>query len=160
MGIADSLRRWRDLNRIEKLRNSINDKQKEMVLKVLLNLLNNGKQAKIREAINKFRQNKKIIDIQRNFLKRLLMSKAGLVLIGFAKWKNLPAIIDKNKSIKGTKFEAGLKRFIDRTLGKAFGAFKNEYELGQNAKKRAVIQMINMTMGGQKRLYQRWIGIT
>ena len=68
----------------------MNDKQKEMVLKVLFNLLNNGKQAKIREVIHKFRQNKKIIEIQRNFLKRLLMSKAGLVLIGFTKWKNLP----------------------------------------------------------------------
>ena len=61
-----------------------------MVLKVLVNLLNNGKQSKIREVINKFRQNRKIIEIQRNFLKRLLMSKAGLVLIGFTKWKTLP----------------------------------------------------------------------
>ena len=61
-----------------------------MVLKVLLDLLNNGKQAKIREVINKFRLNRKIVDIQRNFLKRLLMSKAGLVMIGFKTWKNLP----------------------------------------------------------------------
>ena len=90
MGLGDSLRKWRDLNNIEKLRKRMNDKQKEMVLKVLFNLLNNGKQAKIREVIHKFRQNKKIIEIQRNFLKRLLMSKAGLVLIGFTKWKNLP----------------------------------------------------------------------
>ena len=87
------------------------------------------------------------------------MSKAGLVLIGFTKWKTLPEIINKKNPEKGTKFEAGLKRFIDRTLGRAFGAFKNEYELGQNAKKRAVIQLISMTMGGQKRLYQRWISI-
>ena len=61
-----------------------------MLLKVLLELLNNGQKAQIREAINKFRLNRKIIDIQRNFLKRLLMSKAGLVLIGFNKWKSLP----------------------------------------------------------------------
>ena len=32
--------------------------------------------------------------------------------------------------------------------------------MGQNTKKRAVIQLINMTMGGQKRLYQRWLSIT
>ena len=55
MGLGDSLRKWRDLNNIEKLRKRMNDKQKEMVLKVLLNLLNNGKQGKIREVIHKFR---------------------------------------------------------------------------------------------------------
>ena len=61
-------------------------------------MLKNGKQAKIREAINKFRLNKKIIEIQRNFLKRLLMSKAGLVMIGFTSWKNLPELVDKKKT--------------------------------------------------------------
>jgi len=49
---------------------------------------------------------------------------------------------------------------VDRTLSKAFGAFKNEFEIGQAAKKRAVIQLINVTMGGQKRFYQRWIATT
>ena len=44
----------------------------------------------IRDVINKFKQNRKIIDIQRNFLKRLLMSKAGLVLIAFKKFVSLP----------------------------------------------------------------------
>ena len=51
-------------------------------------------------------------------------------------------------------------RFIDRTLSRSFGAFKNEFDLGQAAKKRAVIQLINVTMGGQKRMYHRWLGIT
>ena len=74
------------------------DKQKEMCLNVLLGILNNGKQSKIREAINKFKMNRKITDIQRNFLKRLLMSKAGLVLIAFRKWTSLPEITDKRLS--------------------------------------------------------------
>ena len=68
----------------------MNSQQKKITLKLLNNLLNNGKNQKIREAINKFKLNRKIIDIQRNFLKRLLMSKAGLVLIAFKKFVGLP----------------------------------------------------------------------
>ena len=55
-----------------------------------MGLLNNGTKNQIRQAIHKFRQNRKITEIQRNFLKRLLMSKAGLVVIGFRKWQSLP----------------------------------------------------------------------
>jgi hypothetical protein len=33
-----------------------------------------------------------------------------------------------------------------------------EWEEGQAFKKRAVIQLINATMGGQKKMYGRWLG--
>ena len=90
LGLGDSLKRWREVNQIEKLRNKMSQKQKEMCIKVLLGIINNGNQSKIREVINKFKHIRKITDIQRNFLKRLLMSKAGMVLIAFKNWKNLP----------------------------------------------------------------------
>ncbi len=73
-----------------KVRDTMTNKQKEMCLKLLTGLLSNGLQGRIREAIHKFRQNRRITDIQRNFLKRLLMSKAGLVVIGFKKFMSLP----------------------------------------------------------------------
>jgi hypothetical protein len=135
----------------------MSDQQKTSVLKVLANLLNNGKTAQIREAINKFRLNRRITEIQRNFLKRLLMSKAGLVVIGFKKWQGLPEKKDMSAFIKASKFEKGLSNFVDRTLKRSFGAFKNELDEGQAFKKRAVIQLINITMGGQKKFYNRWI---
>ena len=69
-----------------------------MCLKLLMNVLNNGNQGKIRQAIQKFRMNRKIIDIQRNFLKRLLMSKAGLVVISVKKWQSLPERADGSKN--------------------------------------------------------------
>ena len=68
----------------------MNKIQKASVLKVLDNLLNHGKNSQIREAINKFKLNRRITDIQRNFLKRLLMSKAGMVVIAFRKIQSLP----------------------------------------------------------------------
>ena len=138
----------------------MSDQQKGSVLKVLANLLNNGKTAQIREAINKFRLNRRITEIQRNFLKRLLMSKAGLVVIGFKKWQGLPEKKDMSAFIKASKFEKGLSNFVDRTLKRSFGAFKNELDEGQAFKKRAVIQLINVTMGGQKKFYNRWLSIT
>jgi hypothetical protein len=57
---------------------------------MLENLLHHGKNAQIRDVINKFRTNRKITDIQRNFLKRLLMSKAGMVVIAFRKIQTFP----------------------------------------------------------------------
>jgi hypothetical protein len=157
--MGDCFKRWRDVNNIEKLRERMGDEQKKNTLKVLNNLLNNGKTAQIRDAINKFRLNRRITEIQRNFLKRLLMSKAGLVVIGFKKWQGLPERKDNAAFLKATRFEKGLTAFVDRTLKRSFGAFKNELEEGQAFKKRAVIQLINVTMGGQKKLYTRWLQI-
>ena len=97
-----------------------------MCIKLLNNLLNNGQNNKIREVIYKFKQNRKIIDIQRNFLKRLLMSKAGLVLIAFKKFVSLPHRIDKGKNEKANKFTSGLNKYVTRTLNLALNAFKNE----------------------------------
>ena len=138
----------------------MNDKEKASLLKVLNNLLNGGQNAKVREAIAKFRQNRRIIEIQRNFLKRLLMSKAGLVVVGFKKWQGLPEKKDNSAFLKASRFEKGLAAFVDRTIKKSFGAFRNELDEGQAFKKRAVIQLINVTMGGQKKMYNRWLGIT
>ena len=45
-------------------------------------------------------------------------------------------------------------------MRKSYNAFKEEFDIGQATKKRAVIQLISMTMGGQKKFYNRWIGIT
>jgi predicted ATP-dependent endonuclease of OLD family len=58
--VGDCFKRWRELNTVEKLRERMSDQQKGSVLKVLANLLNNGKTAQIREAINKFRLNRRI----------------------------------------------------------------------------------------------------
>ena len=134
--------------------------QKKSILKMLENLLHHGKNAQIRDVINKFRQNRKITEIQRNFLKRLLMSKAGMVVIAFRKIQTLPERKDNEAYAKANKFEKGLSQFVDRTIRKSFEAFKTEWEEGQAFKKRAVIQLINATMGGQKKMYNRWNGIT
>ena len=53
------------------------------MLKLLANLLHGSKQQQLRDAIAKFRTNRKIVNVQRNFLKRLLQSKAGMVMIAF-----------------------------------------------------------------------------
>ena len=63
----------------------------------------------LRQAINKFRVNRRIVEVQRHFLKRLLMSKAGLVVIAFKKFVSLP---ERKKDPVGyaklLKFEKGL----------------------------------------------------
>ena len=88
------------------------------------------------------------------------MSKAGLVVVGFRKWQGLPELKDRTAFLKASRFEKGLSSFVERTLKRSFGAFRNELDEGQAFKKRAVIQLINVTMGGQKKFYNRWLGIT
>uniref|UniRef100_A0A0P6BFP2 Uncharacterized protein n=1 Tax=Daphnia magna TaxID=35525 RepID=A0A0P6BFP2_9CRUS len=126
--MSDCFKRWRDINSIEKLRERMNNQQKESVLKVLNGLLTTGKTAQIREAINKFRLNRRITEIQRNFLKRLLMSKAGLVVIAFRKIQTLPERKDNSAFLKASRFEKGLATFAERTLKRALGGFRNEFE--------------------------------
>ena len=138
----------------------MNNEQKKSILKMLDNLLNQGKTAQIRDAVRKFKENAKITDIQRNFLKRLLMSKAGMVVIAFRKIQTLPERRDDAAFAKASKFERGLSAFVDRTIRSSFNAFRVELDEGQAVKKRAVIQLINTTQGGQKKMYARWLNIT
>ena len=95
---------------------------------MLEGLLKNGRIARIREVIEKFRQNRKITDIQRNFLKRLLMSKAGMVVIAFKKMQALPERKDPKMFELANKFERGLARFADRTIKRAWASFRNEFD--------------------------------
>ena len=94
---------------------------------MLNGLLNKGQTAQIRQVVNRFRLNRSVIEIQRNFLKRLLMSKAGLVVIAFRKIQSLPEKRDNAAFLKASRFEKGLANFAERTLKRALGAFKNEY---------------------------------
>ena len=53
------------------------------------------------------------------------MSKAGMVLLAFKKIQTLP--VPKNNELfkRASRFEKGLLNFVDRTLKRSFGAFKN-----------------------------------
>ena len=91
------------------------------------NLLNNSKRDKIAEVIRRFRENRKIVDIQRAFLKKLLLSKAGLVVVACKKIISLP---ERKKDAKGydqfLKFERGLHDFWSNTMKRSYVAIKNE----------------------------------
>ena len=45
-------------------------------------------------------------------------------------------------------------------MKRSYIAIKNQLEEGQTIKKRAVIQLINMTQSGQKKMYSRWQYLT
>ena len=134
----------------------LNNEQKANLIKMLENVLTSDKLFQLKEAITKFKLNKRITEIQRNFLKRLLMSKAGLVAVAFRKMQSLPNIEVKHDYSKYNKFEKGLSTFVDKTIRKTFAPLKSELEEGQVFKKRAVIQLINVTASGQKKMYSRW----
>jgi hypothetical protein len=66
--------------------------------------------------------------IQTNFMNRLMKSKIGKVVEAFKTWKGLPERKDNAAFLKASKFEKGLANFVERTVKRALGAFKNEYE--------------------------------
>jgi hypothetical protein len=73
-------------------------------------------------------QEERIKQIQKNFLNRMMMTKVGRVLEAFRKMKDLPERKDNTAFLKASKFEKGLASFATRTLKRAIGAFRNEYE--------------------------------
>jgi hypothetical protein len=112
---------------IEKLRERMSNQQKESVLKVL-----NGppqqleRPLRFSEAINKFRLNRRITEIQRNFLKRLLMSK-GWSRCGWIQESGKPSLKEKDNTafLESLQVrERTLATFVDRTLKRSFGAFR------------------------------------
>ncbi len=97
------------------------------MIKILDQLLHSSRQLQVRDAIQKFRLNRRVTEIQRSFLKRLLMSKAGLVVIAFRKIQTLPERKDNENYVKATKFEKGLSLFVEKTLRGSFAPLKNEF---------------------------------
>ena len=57
---------------------------------------------------------------------------------------------------KANRFEKGLSSFIIRTLRRTFEAFRDDHEKAQVLKKRAVIQLTNITTAGRKKMFLRW----
>ena len=105
-------------------------------------------------------EDKRVKDIQKRFLTRLLMSKAGRVAEAFRLMKTIPEPIDLERRKRASKFEKGLSGYFERTVRKTFNAYKEEWEEGQAYKKRAAINLINSTMNKNKIMYTRWNLIT
>ena len=91
-------------------------------------LLHNGKNAQIKNVINKFITNRKITGIQRNFLKRLCIKKAKMAKFAFKRIYTIPYGYYDNSKRKVNFFEKGLSSFVDRTLKKSFDGFRTKYE--------------------------------
>lgn len=130
--------------------------QKKYILALLEGLLRSNKKQQLRNVISKFRTNKNIKTVQRNFLKRLMQSKAGMTMVAFRAIKTLPQRQDRKGDRRANRFEKGLSDFVNRTLRRSFEAFQSQYEQGQLLKKRAVLQLTNCTMAGRKKMYGRW----
>ena len=82
-------------------------------------------------------------------------------MISFKKFQSLP---ERKKDPKGydklLKFERGLNEYYASTMKRSYVALKNEFDIGQAIKKRAVIQLINTTSSGQKKFFSRWYNLT
>ena len=125
VGLSDSFRIWREVASIEGLINKINNQQKANLLKLLESLLSNDKVNRLREIVNKFRLNQRVNEIQRNFLKRLMMSRAGLVAVAFKTIQTLPRNLD---IVKPNQFQQGLEKLVVNVLKKTFAAFRSDFE--------------------------------
>ena len=78
-------------------------------------------------------------------MKRLLVSKAGMVVIAFRKIQTLPERRNMEAYGRASKFERGLSTFVERIIRQSFGSFRNAFDDGQAMKKRSVLQLINTT---------------
>ena len=93
-------------------------------------------------------------------MERMMATRAGRILQALIKIRSIPEKIRNRYDREANKFEKGLSDFVNRTLKRSFEAFKVQHDEAQVLKKRAVIQLINCTMAGQKKLYNRWNQLT
>ena len=126
VGLSDSFRIWREVASIEDLKNKLTNKEKANLLKLLEDLLNNDKINRLREIVNKFRLNQRVNEIQRNFLRKLMQSRAGLVAVAFKTIQTLPPLPVDN--IKPNQFQQGLEKLVNNVLKKTFAAFRSDFE--------------------------------
>ena len=73
----------------------------------------------------KLQEHKRVKEIQKRFLAKLLMSKAGRVAEAFRIIKNLPGLVDMERRRRASKFEKGLSSFLERTIRRSYNAYKN-----------------------------------
>jgi hypothetical protein len=79
---------------------------------------------RLRDIIRNFKINKRIREIQKRFLDRLLLSKAGLAAIAFKLIRSLPQRFTKIQTANPIRFEKGLDKFIRNRFRSAFDQFK------------------------------------
>jgi hypothetical protein len=91
-----------------------------------------------------------VSEIQRKFMKALIMSKIGMVVIAYRKIGSLPERRNNAISIISNKFEKELSLFVGRTLKKSFEAFRLCFNEGRSLQKWSIIHLLNITKGKKK----------
>ena len=77
---------------------------KERCLKTIQSFIKNSTHGKLYESVMKFQNNKYIVELQHKYLKHILNSKVGKVIIGFSTWKSMPNPSNSLKNKLANKF--------------------------------------------------------
>ena len=130
------------------------------VLERINKMVDNTSDSNVKKSIKLFYLNFKIEKVQKKFIQRLLQTKSGKVIEAFNKWKEIPAqnLMEKYKNAQ--KFYFKLEKFSKCTMETTFKCFETNKEEGNTIKKQSVIQLLDMTSNGVKKLYNRWMRIT
>ena len=156
LGLRDSFKKWRDINVIANSKLRIDNGHKATHINILEIMMSHARASRLQEVIRKFKLNRDTILIQRNFLKKLLSTKTGLIEIAFQRIQALPHRRQKSDPSSANSFEKGLDKWIRDKLKYVFDQFKLEGEYGNVMKKRAAILMVKMSESKVKRSYGRW----
>ena len=79
-----------------------------------------------------------------------------MVAMAFREIRMLPERKNVRFGLQANKFEKGLSDFVNRVLRNTFESFQQQHYEAQNLKKRAALQLIQSTMAGRKKMYNRW----
>ena len=110
--VSSTFKQWRNINQIEKIRERMGMNERGAAIKALEAVIYGGINTQIRKVIAQFRQNRKTVEIQRSFLKRLLNSKTGMIVSAFRKIQTLPEKRNAETYGRASKFERGLSSFV------------------------------------------------
>ena len=99
-----------------------------------------------------------MLTLQGASTKTMISFKMRKVSFALKKWKALPNSYSRYWGYyqKTRIFLNRLDSFVNRTLSRSYGAFKNKFYNGEAAKRRTVLQLIQNHPNKQTKFFHKW----
>lgn len=122
--------------------NKIVDEKKIRVLENLNQLLLKEDVHKTRKIIEILDKNRRIHNLQVNFLKKLCEGQAGKLLKSFMIWKSMPEVKNKERIMNATTFATNLSQLLKKNLKETLSVFQGFRKEGMEKRYQGVNRLV------------------
>jgi hypothetical protein len=155
--LKDYFTSWQKNAEAMKYCNKIMDEKKKRVLQNISKLLLQQDVNTTRKTIESFDRNRRIHNLQINFLRKLCDGKIGKMHGIFTLWKGLPEPNNKARIINATTFASNLSEMLKRNLKFTLKVLSRERRKGQERKYQGVSRLVAIKCGDIGHYFHKWV---